>query len=127
MPLVHEDELIVWTDKHIRVGSDWRREILHNLNSATAVVLVVSANCLASKFITKVELPAALVAAQERNIAIFQLIVGPSMVAANPHLAKLQAVNDPARPLSSLPKAKQEEALLHLAEEVAKALGLAAR
>ncbi len=46
-----------WDDTRIEAGDEWRKEIRQALDAARVVVLLVSADFMASDFIAKDELP----------------------------------------------------------------------
>jgi hypothetical protein len=51
-------ELCWWEDSHIRIGEDWRRQILARLRECDYGLLLLSPGFFASGFITDHELPA---------------------------------------------------------------------
>ena len=85
-------------------------------------MLLISADFLASDFIINNELPPLLDAARKDGAVIMPLIVSPSRFKSTKTIAQFQAVNDPLRPLITLPKAKQEEILVKMSEDIEKAL-----
>lgn len=99
----------LWDDGRIRPGSEWLAEITKALEEARAAIFLVSADFLASDFITNIEVPALLKSARDGGIEILSVIVGPSQFASVEALSKYQTVNDPKAPLIGLSKAKQEE------------------
>src|SRR5262245_58562499 len=68
----------LWDDTKIRAGDQWREEIRDALASAKVVVLLISADFIASDFIAKDELPPLLAAAKNDGIRILSLILSPS-------------------------------------------------
>ena len=84
---------IVWSDKRIATGADWDSEIQNALRSASAVVLIVSADSLSSQYVNY-ELGSAIGA----GIPVIPVLVGE--VGSLPkHLQHIQAVD--ARALDS--------------------------
>lgn len=78
--LVHTDEDIdIWTDNRIAAGDDWRAEIADALQSTNILVLLVSADFLASEFIKDEELPL-LDDAKARGVKVFWLLAGYASV-----------------------------------------------
>ena len=100
--------LTVWDDTQIQAGSLWKSAIDSALAVADFAILLVSADFLASSFITTFELPQLLSAAQSGGTRILPVIVQPCFFEGS-HLAPFQAVNNPARPLSRLTVAAREE------------------
>lgn len=91
-PLEKEDMIKIWDDKEIKAGDNWRKEIEKALNSAKVAILLISQDFLASDFITDVELPKLLEAAEEKGVKIFWIAVKDSTV-EDSELAKYQAVH----------------------------------
>jgi len=121
-PLERDYALDIWDDSKIVAGSTWRDEIDLAIQSAKVAVLLISADFLASDFIINNELPPLLTAARKDGAVIMTLIVSPSRSKSTQTIAKYQAVNDPSMPLNSLPKAKQEEILVKMSEDIEKVL-----
>lgn len=117
-PLVRGNRISVFTNMNIRVGRDWRQEILGALESATIAVLLVSAAFLESDFIMNHELPPLLAAAAARGTIIMPVIVEDSLYDKMPDLARFQAANSPDRPLSSMRSFEWNAVLANLAREI---------
>jgi hypothetical protein len=56
-PLEKEGLIDVWADTRLKAGDQWRAEIEQALDRASVAILFVSADFLASDFITENELP----------------------------------------------------------------------
>ena len=122
-PLVMDGLLEVWDDTKIPPGADWRREIEIALARSRIAILLVSADFLASDFITKAELPVLLSLAAARGLHVIPVIVGPSLVSECSDIATYTAVNPPGRPLSGMTQHESEEVLSMLARAVAAIVG----
>ena len=72
-PLEKEGLIDLWVDTRLRAGDRWRKEIDKALQRAIVAILLVSADFLASEFITDNELPPLLRNAEERGIELFRL------------------------------------------------------
>jgi internalin A len=59
-----------WSDKEIRSGKPWKKEIQKALEQAQAAVLLVSPEFIASDFIHENELPPLLAAARDEDLSI---------------------------------------------------------
>jgi tetratricopeptide (TPR) repeat protein len=121
-PLEREGRLERWDDTRIRAGAHWREEIERALAEAKVAVLLISANFLASDFIAENELPPLLAWAEEAGVEILPVIVSPSRFEKTESLAQFEAVNDPKRPLSTLPKPKREEEWVRVVEVIEESL-----
>lgn len=121
-PLEREGLITRWDDTLIKPGTHWKAEIERALNSARVAVLLVSADFLASDYVRNNELPPLLRRAENEGALVLPLILSPCRFTREQSLAGFQAVNDPAKPLNTLPKARQESVFDHLSETIERAL-----
>lgn len=119
-PYLRGESLHLWDDSKIAPGSSWAAEIEGELSKARAAVLLVSPDFLASDYVHSVELPAILARAKS-DLAVLWIPVAPSAYQATP-LGQLQALHDPSKPLSTLPRAKQDAALVEIARRISAAM-----
>jgi TIR domain len=108
-PLERDGVMTLWDDTRIRPGTLWREEIESALEHARVAVLLITADFLASDFITTNELPPLLKAAEERGTLILPIIVKPCRFEQTRSLARFQAVNSPSEPLISYRAARREQ------------------
>lgn len=120
-PLVRNEAIRLWDDTAIAPGAVWRKEIEEAINASRVAILLVSPNFLASDFIAKVELPAIFKLQRKKGLIILWIAVSASAYQFT-ELAKLQAANDPNRPLDSMSKAEQNKSLVKIAERIAAAV-----
>jgi len=116
-PLERNNVLHVWDDTQIQTGAKWLDEIEKAIQTAKLGLLIVSADFLASDFITNNELPPLLEAATKDGAVIMSLIVSPSRFNRT-SLFQFQAINDRSRPLANLPKGEQEAVLVKVTEKL---------
>lgn len=121
-PLEREGLIDPWNDTRISAGADWKKEITHALASSRAAILLVTADFLASDFVVDNELPPLLEAAEAVGTQVIPIIVKPCRYVRDRQLRRMQAINDPLRPLVSLPLAQQEQLLDQVAEVVERAI-----
>jgi hypothetical protein len=121
-PIEREGLITRWDDTLIKPGTQWRGEIERALDSARVAILLISADFLASDYIRNNELPPLLEAAGAAGATIFPVILSSCRFAREPSLAKFQAVNDPARPLDSQTRARQEGVFDRLSEAIEQVL-----
>jgi hypothetical protein len=105
----------LWDDGRIKPGAVWHEEINAALGAARVAILLVSADFLASDFITTEEMPALLKSAREGGTEILIIILSPSQFSTVEELSRYQTVNDPKEPLIGMSKVKQEEVFLSTA------------
>lgn len=109
-----------WDDTCIEPGSKWREDIKNGLNIAKGAILLISADFLASEFITKNELPPLLEAAELNGTLILPIIVSPCRFSETSSISKFQPVNPPSRPIVKMSTGDQEETFLKVAKALEK-------
>jgi hypothetical protein len=115
-PLEKSGALDLWVDTRLRAGDKWKVHIERALQKAHVAILLVSADFLASDFITDNELPPLL------RTVVVPLILKPCRFTRDSHLRTFQAVNDPKRALILLPPGEQEVVYDQVAAEVERRL-----
>jgi hypothetical protein len=88
-----------WHDRMIGAGGDWRGEIDRNLASADIVLLLVSADFLASDYCWGEEMTKALQRHERGEARVIPVILRPCRWRSTP-LAKLQAVPRDGKPVT---------------------------
>ena len=121
-PLEKEGMIDLWVDTRLRPGDRWKKEIEKALARATVAVLLVSADFLASDFITDNELPPLLRNAEEKGTRIIPLILKPCRFTRDKNLRHFQAINDPANSLIRISEGEQETLYDAVAIEIERAL-----
>jgi hypothetical protein len=111
-----------WDDSRIRPGDQWREAIATALRRARVAILLVSADFLASDFISENELPPLLKAAAEEGVMILPVIVSPCRFEKTEGLSQYQAVNSPRRTLIALDRAQREDLFVKIADATEGAL-----
>ncbi len=96
-----------WTDKKIKPGADWKREIENALASALIAVLLISVDFLDSQFIQDNELPPLLISAEKKGVTILPVILRPCSLPES--LSRFQAVNNPSMPVAKMKGYQREE------------------
>ena len=119
-----EQKLDVWDDTRITPGAHWKEEIKAAITSAKVAILLISADFLASDFITHDEIPPLLEAAEQEGTRILLVILSPCAFQRS-KLARYQTLNKPSEPLIGASKVRQEEIWAKLAEQVADTLAQA--
>jgi TIR domain-containing protein len=99
-PLVREGLIDAWCNRAITPGSDWERDIRQELATADIVILLVTANFVASVFCIETELAEALRRHAEGGVRILPVIVKP-VDFANMSFGRFQALPRGRRPIST--------------------------
>jgi len=112
-PLEKKGILESWDDSKIKPGMQWRSQIKRALNAARVAVLLITADFLASEFISENELPPLLINAKKKGTLIYPVIIKPCGISYS-KLEMFQAVNPPSKPLMSMTECEQEEFFVKL-------------
>jgi hypothetical protein len=105
-----------WDDTNLKAGQKWRDEIQKALASAKVAVLLVSANFLASDFISDDELPPLLSAAAEGGAVVLPVLISPCDLPES--LSQFQAVNDPQKTLVDMKKGERDRVWVKVAKAI---------
>lgn len=117
-PLVRDHNFVLWDDIQIKAGTKWKQEITKAIQNAKVAILLVSADFMASDFISSNELPPILSNEKERGTIILPVILTKSWFSEDENLSQYQAANDPSRPLNKLSRARQEEILHEISKTI---------
>ena len=123
--LERQDIISGWHDREISPGADWRKDILQELESADIILLLVSAEFLASDFCYGVEMKRALERHAAGTARVVPIILSPCDWQESP-LGELQALPEDAHPvILRRPRAKSWDAITKslraVADEIRKA------
>ena len=120
--LARDSEIEVWDDTRIAPGDRWRDQIAKAIAGARVVILVLTADFMASQFIRESELPLLLEAADAEGVRILCVYGNHvNLSELNTHLSGYQFVNDPDRPLQALTPADREAVYKRVSELVERA------
>jgi hypothetical protein len=118
-------EVTVWHDRRIDAGGGWKDEIDEHLESARIILLLISADFLASDYCWNVEMARALERHRSGEAVVIPVMLHPVDFEGAP-FASLQALPRDARPVSQW--AEADEAFLDIARGIrAKVRELAAQ
>ncbi len=124
-PLERDGLIDLWVDTRLRPGDRWKKEISAALERAQVAILLISADFLASDFITNDELPPILTAAEQKGTRIIPIILKPCRFARDKNLRHFQAINDPGHSLLCCTPHEQESLYDAVAAEVEQLSGRA--
>ncbi|UBF29271.1 AAA-like domain-containing protein [Kovacikia minuta CCNUW1] len=108
-----------WHDRQITAGSEWAGDIDAHLNSAQVILLLISADFLASDYCYDIELTQAMVRHEAREACVIPIILKPVDWHGAP-FGKLQALPKNAQPITTW--ANTDEAFLNVAQGIRKAV-----
>ncbi len=90
----------LWHDRLIRPGTDWTKAIDANLETASVILLLVSADFLASDYCYSIEMKRALERQEAGEARVIPILVRPADWKSAP-FAQLQALPTEAKPIVS--------------------------
>ncbi|MEH1970598.1 toll/interleukin-1 receptor domain-containing protein [Nostoc sp.] len=106
-----------WHDREISAGSEWANAIDDNLEVADIILLLVSANFLASDYCYDKEMTRAMERHETREARVIPIIIKPTDWNGAP-FGKLQALPKNAKPVTTWQD--QDEAFLNVAQGIRK-------
>jgi type III secretion system-like peptide-binding chaperone/TIR domain-containing protein len=89
-----------WSDRAIEAGSEWRAEIARELDAANVILLLVSADFLASDFCWEEEMKVAVERADRGDAKVIAVMLRPVDGWDDTPFAKLQVVPKDGRPIT---------------------------
>jgi len=116
-PYLVDRHVTVWTDRDIRAGARWTREIQAAMDQADVAILLLSHHFFGSEFIRKHELPYLLQKAEADKLRLVPIWVSPTDY-EDPNLAQFQYANSKDAALSSLASREQDQSLAKLAKTI---------
>ncbi len=121
-PLARARGFLIWDDRSVGPGEEWREQISAALSEAEVAVLLVSPDYLASDFVLNEEMPIIFKAAQEQGLRIGWIAVEPSLYEVS-EIAHFQSRNDPLRPLALLSPSQRAKAFVKISRRIAEIAG----
>ena len=107
----------LWHDRQISPGHDWKHEIDTQLNDAQIILLLVSANFLASEYCYGIELKRALEKHKAGKTRVIPIILRPVDWEGAP-FSHLQALPTGARPVTDRGWHNRDEAFADVAQGI---------
>lgn len=112
-PILADQPLTLWDDSRLLPGTLWEREFVSVLETARVIVILVSANLLASRFIE--ELPPLLEAASTQGTHILWVALDQNVYKPVPGQDLWNT-----EPLDQLDKEAQDQILFDISKEIAR-------
>ncbi len=107
--------VVGWYDREIQAGTEWKREIGTHLNTASIILLLVSADFMNSDYCYGVEMRKALEMHEKGKARVLPILLRPVDWQGAP-FAKLQMLPTGAKPITKWPD--QDEALEDIAKQI---------
>lgn len=118
-PFIHSGLISTWSDRKILPGEVWDDEIKHNLKTADIILLLISADFLASKYCWEVEVNTAIERHKAKEACVIPIILRSVYWKYPPlSLAQIQALPKNATPVMSSSWHNQDEAFTNVVEGI---------
>lgn len=104
-----------WNDRNISAGDEWAREIDEHLDTANIILLLISADFLASDYCYDLEMQRAMQRHERHEARVIPVILRPCQWHEAP-FGKLQALPRDGRPITSWNN--RDEALFSVVQEL---------
>ena len=119
---LHQQGLIAsWHDRMIGAGTEWEQHIDEHLNRAQIILLLISANFLASPYCSGIEMKRAMERHEANEARVIPVILRPVHWKDVP-FAKLQMLPTDGKPIASSHWHNQDEAFTNVAEGIRKVI-----
>lgn len=114
-------EIADWHDRRILPGDEWDREIKDNLNTAQIILLLISADFIASSYCRDIEIKRAMERHEAGEARVIPIILRSCIWSSTP-FSKLQALPKNARPVTDARTwLTQDDAFTDIAKGIRKA------
>jgi hypothetical protein len=117
-PLKRQGKIEEWSDRKIEPGANWDKEISANLDSAHLVLLLLSADFLASDYCFGVEVETALSRLKKGEVRVIPILLRACLWKQSP-FSELQLIPQDAKPIKSALWPSEDEAFTAVADEIA--------
>ncbi|MFZ0662099.1 MAG: toll/interleukin-1 receptor domain-containing protein [Acidobacteriaceae bacterium] len=114
-PLRRSKLIDSWSDREIKAGEEWDKQISKNLETANFIFLLVSIDFINSAYCYDVELEKAIERHSKREAIVIPIILRSCIWKGAP-FAKLQALPSNGKPVSLWPD--RDEAFMNVAEGI---------
>ncbi|HEY0755489.1 MAG TPA: TIR domain-containing protein, partial [Ktedonobacteraceae bacterium] len=122
-PNIRQGHIDLWDPDQIQPGAIWQEERIQAVQSAAVAVVLVSADLMASDFITRYELPQILFRAMTHGTVILLIHVSPCNIDGS-GLERFHPINTPNKPLAQLGPSERDKILTQTVCIICQRLGL---
>lgn len=118
-PAIRKQQITAWHDRQIETGERWEEDILAAIAKADVAVLLITADFLASEYITETEVPAMLEHYNAGSLRLFPVIVRPCLWQEEEFIAEIQGATKDNLALTALETDHEREAaLVNIAQQL---------
>jgi hypothetical protein len=117
--LQRQDLIVGWHDRRITAGDEWANQIDEHIRTADIILLLISADFIASRYCYEEEMQIALTRHQRREAVVIPIILRP-VDWKSALFGGLQALPRDAKPITAW--ANQDEAFVDIAEKIREAV-----
>lgn len=117
-----ENQINFWDNTKILPGQNWKKEIESAMSNVKVVILLLSADFLASDFIISNELPPLLKAAENDGVVILTVILRPCLFEVIDELYQYQTMNPANKPILKMDIVEREELYVNLVRQTQRIL-----
>jgi len=117
-----QDQINFWDNSKILPGQNWKNEIQSAIDDTKVVILLLSADFLASDFIISKELPSLLKAAENDGAVILSVILRPCLFEVVDQLNQYQTMNPANIPVLKMDLVEKEELYVNLVKQTTRIL-----
>lgn len=112
-----KDQISFWDNSRILPGQNWKAEITEAISQTKVIILLVSADFLASDFIISNELPPLLKAAENEGAVILIVILRPCLFELIDELNQYQTMNPINKSVLKMDVIEKEELYVNLVRQ----------
>ena len=117
-PLLGNGSIEIWSDTQIEPGDKWNSEIENALKETRVAILIVSADFIASEYITQKELPALIKASATGGARIIPVFLKPANLNKFENITQYQGLTSPSTVITDLPENEQEKLFVKLSQTI---------
>jgi hypothetical protein len=118
-PLEREGRITIWADTNISAGSEREHELEKHLNTAQIILLLISANFMASDYSYSKEMTRAIERHERGEARVIPIILRPIYWQGTP-FGKLQALPPDGKPIADADKNTQDRAFVRVVDGINK-------
>lgn len=120
--LQRKGAVTIWSDEKMVAGMQWQDTILNQLENSQIVLLLISANYLASDFLSNVEMNFISQLADKKDKLVIPIILKPAAWKEVDFLSKRKVLPDGGKPLTEYTRAGRDKVFDEIVKEIEKSI-----